>query len=197
VAPFDAELFGHWWLEGPTFLEHVLTGLDTSGRAPGPLAATTLTAYLERHPEAPVADPAPSSWGEGGFGEAWTGPATARLWRHMHHTAREVQAAVLRHPRGRRASAFEQSIRELMLLESSDWAFMIARGEMAEYAESRVRAHVHRARRLALIGAAESLPGAIRPEDAAWARAVAERDTFLSELTGPSILDAFDPWPAP
>lgn len=197
VAPFDAELFGHWWLEGPAFLEHVLTGLDASSRGPLPLAATSLTAYLERYPEAPIAEPAPSTWGEGGFGEAWTGPATARLWRHMHHTAREVQAALLRSPKGRRASAFEQSIRELMLLESSDWAFMITRGEMAEYAESRVRAHVHRARRLALIGAAESLPGALRPEDAAWARAVAERNTFLSELSGPSILDAFDPWPAP
>jgi hypothetical protein len=67
---------------------------------------------------------------------------------------------------------------------------MMARGEMATYAEARVRSHVDRARRLARLGAAS----AIRPEDAAWARSVSDRDRFLAELEGPAILDAFDPW---
>lgn len=191
VMPFDAELFGHWWLEGPEFLEHVLRGLDASARAET-IAATSLGGYLARYPEAFIAEPATSSWGEGGFGDAWTGPASAALWRPVHHAAREVEEAVLRRrdATGIAGVALEQAIRELMLLQASDWAFMRARGEMAEYGDARVRSHAHRARRLAAIARSDE----VSAEDAAWVRAVCDRDRLLAELTGPSIRDAFDPW---
>jgi 1,4-alpha-glucan branching enzyme len=192
VAPFDAELFGHWWFEGPDFLEDVLRDLDALGRA-GEIGAVTLGGYLERHPEAPVAEPAASSWGEGGFGQVWAGPEAARLWRHVHHAERAVRAAVgyRRHaptttPAGR---AVDQAIRELLLLEASDWAFMMRRGEMTPYAEARVREHVHRATRLSEIAMAES----VAPDEAAWIDAVCDRDRFLIELSGEAIRDAFDP----
>lgn len=191
VAPFDAELFGHWWFEGPTFLEHVLRGLHASARAGG-LVATTLGGYLERFPEAAVAEPAASSWGEGGFGEVWAGPEAARLWRHVHHAERRVRDAVerRRHAGGLAGRALDQSIRELMLLEASDWAFMMRRGEMTPYAEARVRAHAHRAGRLAEIALAETPT----MDDLAWVHAVGDRDRFLGELRGEGIRDAFDPW---
>ena len=191
VAPFDAELFGHWWFEGPTFLEHVLRALDASARAGG-VAATTLGGYLERFPEAAVAEPSASSWGEGGFGEVWAGPEAAQLWRHVHHAERRVREAVerLRHANGLAGRALDQSIRELMLLEASDWAFMMRRGEMTQYAETRVRSHAHRAGRLAEIALTE------KPtmDDLAWVHAVCDRDRFLGELSGEGIRDAFDPW---
>ena len=191
VAPFDAELFGHWWFEGPIFLEHVLRELDASARAGG-LAATTLGGYLERFPEATVAEPAASSWGEGGFGEVWAGPEAAQLWRHVHHAERRVRDAVerRRYAGGLSGRAVDQAIRELMLLEASDWAFMMRRGEMTEYAEARVRAHAHRAGRLAEIALAETPT----MDDLAWVHAVCDRDRFLAELSGESIRDAFDPW---
>ena len=191
VAPFDAELFGHWWFEGPIFLEHTLRALAASAQRGG-VAATTLGSYLERFPEASVAEPAPSTWGEGGFGEVWTGPAAARLLRHVHQTERLVRRAVERRrdAGGLAGHALEQAIRELLLLESSDWPFMLHRGDMAGYAEGRAGAHAHRAARLARI--AET--NAPTMDDLTWVHAVASRDRFLGELTGEAIRDAFDPW---
>jgi 1,4-alpha-glucan branching enzyme len=197
VAPFDAELFGHWWFEGPDFLEDVLRGLDASERAGG-IGAITLGAYLDRYPEAAVAEPAASSWGEGGFGQVWAGPEAARLWRHVHHAEQAVRAAVAcrRHApavegaAGVHGRAVDQAIRELLLLEASDWAFMMRRGEMTPYAEARVRGHVHRALRLSEIALAEG-PSA---EEAAWVDAIRDHDRFLAELSGQQIRDAFDPW---
>jgi 1,4-alpha-glucan branching enzyme len=86
--------------------------------------------------------------------------------------------------------AVDQAIRELLLLEASDWAFMMRRGEMTPYAEARVRAHVHRALRLSEIALAE----VVRPDDAAWVDAIRDHDRFLAELSGEGIRDAFDPW---
>jgi 1,4-alpha-glucan branching enzyme len=191
VSPFDAELFGHWWFEGPIFLEHVLRGLDASARAGG-LGAVTLGGYLERWADLAVAEPAASSWGEGGFGAVWTGPEAARLWRHVHHAERSVRTAVhwQRYATGASGRALDQSIRELLLLEASDWAFMLRRGEMTRYAEERVRAHSHRATKLAGLAMAEH----VAPEDAAWIDAVCDRDRFLAGLEGEAIRDAFDPW---
>lgn len=191
VAPFDAELFGHWWFEGPIFLEHTLRALAASARE-GRVEATTLGGYLARFPEAAVAEPAASTWGEGGFGEVWTGPAAARLLRHVHQTERLVRRAVERRrdAEGIAGIALDQAIRELLLLESSDWPFMLHRGEMAGYAEARAGSHAHRAAKLAAI----AVTIAPTNEDAAWVHAVAARDRFLGELAGEAIRDAFDPW---
>lgn len=191
VAPFDAELFGHWWFEGPAFLEHVFRALEASARAGG-LRATTLGDHLAQFPEAVQVEPAASTWGEGGFGQVWAGPEAALLWRHVHHAELGVRAAVERRraATGLSGRALDQAIRELLLLQSSDWAFMMRRGEMTTYAEARVRAHVHRAHRLAQIALAAS-PSV---DDLAWVHAVCDRDRFLGELSGERIRDAFDPW---
>ena len=191
VAPFDAELFGHWWFEGPLFLEAVLRALDRSA-AQGGLAATTLGGYLQRFPELSLSEPAASTWGEGGFGEVWSGPEAARLLRHVHHAERAVRGALAarRGAGGLAGRALDQAIRELLLLESSDWAFMLHRGEMAEYAEARVRSHVHRVGRLTGI----ALSSEPTMEDLAWVHAVCDKDRFLSELSGEEIRDAFDAW---
>jgi 1,4-alpha-glucan branching enzyme len=191
IAPYDAELFGHWWFEGPLFLEEVLRRLDASARAGG-ARATTLRAHLERSPELAIVDPGASSWGEGGFGDVWTGPETAHLWRHVHHADRAVGDALrrAREASGAAGRALEQAIRELVLLEASDWAFMLRRGEMAPYAEARVRTHHARAMRLATLAAQPS----IGPEDEAWIEGVRDEDRFLSALEGERIRDALDPW---
>jgi 1,4-alpha-glucan branching enzyme len=191
VAPYDAELFGHFWLEGPEFLEHALRGLAASPH----VTPTTLGAYLDRHPPVTVAQPAASTWGEGGFGAVWTGPRAAPLWRHVHHAERAVLEALSRRPdaAGAPGRALDQALRELLLLQSSDWAFMIDRGEMAPYAESRVRGHAARALRLA----AMARQGAPSEGDLAWLDAVRDRDRFLEALAGPALRAAFRPLAAP
>src|SRR5690606_3853682 len=89
VAPYDAELFGHWWFEGPIVLEHFFRHLDrarTGGRTT--LAAVTWGQYLGLPPGRLQAMPAASSWGAEGFGAVWVGPKSAHLWRHVHHATR-------------------------------------------------------------------------------------------------------------
>ncbi len=126
------------------------------------------------------------------FGGVWSGPEAARLLRHVHHAERAVRGALAarRGAGGLAGRALDQAIRELLLLESSDWAFMLHRGEMAEYAEARVRSHVHRVGRLTGI----ALSSEPTMEDLAWVHAVCDKDRFLSELSGEEIRDAFDAW---
>src|SRR5437868_4043362 len=147
VAPYDAELFGHWWFEGPSFLETFFRLLHKA-RAAGEdaLASITLGAFLERHPLMTRATPASSSWGAGGYGEVWIGPESSKLWRHVHHASRYVTWLVdnYRTAKGPRGRALDQAIVELLLLQSSDWGFIIANKTVAPYAWGRVRAHVHR-----------------------------------------------------
>jgi 1,4-alpha-glucan branching enzyme len=201
VAPYDAELFGHWWFEGPIFLEHVLRALDRSRRE-SRIEAITPGGYLARGPSLALASPAASSWGEGGFGEAWVGRsvdpsrtnglAPAHLLRHVHHAERTVHALCASRLRitGVAARALEQAVRELCLLEASDWGFMIRRGEMAAYAEVRVRAHAGRVDRLCRLAAAPW----IGPEQERWIEAACARTPFLTMLPGERLRSAFDPW---
>ncbi|MRG97201.1 glycoside hydrolase family 57 protein [Polyangium spumosum] len=199
VAPYDAELFGHWWFEGPLFLEHALRALHRAELA-GEIAPVTLGAYLAAEPDLAVAEPSASSWGEGGFGEAWLGRALepdrtdgmspAHLVRHVRHAEHAVQGLV----RARRGAdgvagrALDQAIRELVLLEASDWGFMIRRGEMAAYAAARVRAHASRVDRLCRLAGR----GWIGEAEARWIEATCERTPFLAELEGEHLRDAFD-----
>lgn len=191
VAPYDAELFGHWWFEGPTFLEAALRGLAASAQGGG-ARPTTLRAHLERHPEVAIATPSASSWGEGGFGDVWSGPEAAHLWRRVHHADRVVGEALsrARGAAGVAGRAIDQAVRELLLLEASDWAFMLRRGEMTAYAEARAAAHLGRAIALAAIATS----GAPTAEDAAFVDAIASADSFLAGLEGDRLRDAMDPW---
>ena len=190
VAPYDAELFGHWWLEGPEFLGHVLRSLGASHER-GELEPVSLGGFLERFPEAVRSMPAASSWGEGGYGQVWTGRAASALWRHVHHAEAIVTRAVARarSTSGVAGDALDQSIRELLLLEASDFPFMLARGEMTEYAEARMRAHHKRAFHLAEI----AMKGSTDRSEIAWLREVEHRDRFLDQLSREALRDAFDP----
>src|SRR5205814_5676896 len=120
VAPYDAELYGHWWFEGPRFLEAVFRQLPNTR---GEVEAVTLKGYLEQNPITVRATPAASSWGAGGYGEVWVGPEAAWSWRHVHHATRYAHWLVRKHrnAEGMRGRALDLAIRELLLLQSSDW----------------------------------------------------------------------------
>lgn len=138
VAPYDAELFGHWWHEGPLFLEGVLRRLAAR---PEGISAITLPGYLARHGQLPLASPAASTWGEEGYGKVWTGPRTAPLLRPIHHATRRVRDAARTCGSGPCAAFVARAVKELLLLQASDWPFMIHGGDTAAYAEARVREH--------------------------------------------------------
>ncbi len=184
VAPFDAELFGHFWHEGPLFLEAVLRQLAASVERGGP-AAITLLEYAERHPATLRGEPAASTWGEGGFAETWTGPRTAPLWRHVHHASAAVSDAVRRAPdaSGPRGEALDQAIVEALLLQSSDFAFMIHRGTTEQYARARVTEHARNATRLAALALSPELTA----HDLTWIRAARDRTPFLRCVPSPAL----------
>lgn len=197
VAPFDAELFGHWWFEGPNFLEHVLRTLSSAEN----IAASTLGGYLERHPELVVAEPMASSWGEGGFGAAWLGRALdaetqhdmspAHLIRHLRHAEKTVRRIVATrgNAEGIAGQAIDQAIVELLLLESSDWGFMLRRGDMARYAKGRVQAHASRVERLCRLVDR----GWIGPEDERWISSLRAHNPFLAQIDRRHLRAVFEP----
>jgi 1,4-alpha-glucan branching enzyme len=187
VAPYDAELFGHWWFEGPMFLEAVFRKLPETG---GELEAITLRQYLERHPVTVQATPSASSWGAGGYGEVWVGQESAWTWRHVHHATRYAKWLVqkYRSAGGRRGAALDQMVRELLLLQSSDWPFILKTGTVARYAEARIRAHVHRLRHLGYLVEKPT----IEESDVIWMDSVRERDNFLADLEGDELRSPFD-----
>jgi 1,4-alpha-glucan branching enzyme len=133
LAAYDTELLGHWWFEGPFWLETVLMRL---AEAPD-LRATTMAGYLERHPPARALHLPESSWGWGKGHAAWVSEDTRWIWQ-------EIRAAEARfrdlHPGPARDAAW----RQLCLLQASDWPFMITRDQSTRYAGERVAAHVAR-----------------------------------------------------
>lgn len=152
-APYDAELFGHWWFEGPWFLEAIFRRL-AAGHAPG-LEPITLRAYLNRHPRLVRTTPAATTWGARGHASVWIDQPNAWLWRHVHHASRDVEATIRRARAvqaetrdGAIAAALEQAITELLLLQASDWPFILETRTAEGYAAARARAHAARLRDL-------------------------------------------------
>ncbi len=148
VAPYDAELFGHWWFEGPRWLEHVIRKLALEQDR---IRLTTLSEYLEQYPETQTAQPAASSWGHKGFNEVWLNSRNDWIYPDLDRAAAKLEKLGKTDipPGGLKARAFHQAARELLLAQASDWAFMIHSGATAEYATRRTKTHLGRLRQLA------------------------------------------------
>ncbi len=148
VTPFDAELFGHWWFEGPRFLELFIR---KAAYDQDDFELTTPTEYLMRHPTQQVTVPAASSWGDKGYFEVWLDPSNSWIYPHLHAAARRMVEVARAHshdawPNSDRA--LRQLARELLLAQSSDWAFLMKTGTAREYAVKRTTDHICRFNRL-------------------------------------------------
>ena len=93
--PYDAELFGHWWYEGPMFLELLFRKLQYDQGAVAPI---TPSGYLREYPTNQVATPSLSSWGEKGYGEYWCNGSNAWVYRHLHKMAERMVELAHRFP---------------------------------------------------------------------------------------------------
>jgi 1,4-alpha-glucan branching enzyme len=147
VAPYDAELFGHWWFEGTTFLERALERLTACPE----ITLATLEATLAAQPPTEEIALPEGSWGEGGGHDAWFNAATRFLWRHVHEAEEKLESLV--RSRVERAGRLElrimrQLARTLLLLEASDWPFLITTRTARDYAERRVLEHYEDFKRL-------------------------------------------------
>lgn len=174
VAPYDMELFGHWWHEGTVWLRHVLTLLAGDER----VALTTPGAYLASHRPTAEISIAECSWGHGGRHGTWANADTAWMWESLsraevlHRSLSKGRGAL----RGPLLAMADQAGRELILLEASDWPFLVTTRQAKEYAEERFLRHF--ADYEALAGAA--LSGV--DDDAAMAilNSAASRDSLFA-----------------
>jgi 1,4-alpha-glucan branching enzyme len=143
VAPYDAELFGHWWFEGPMFLDFLFRKLEYDQDRVTPI---TPSEYLARHPENQVTTPCTSSWGYKGYAEVWLNGANDWVYRHVHKMGERMVELAHRHPdaQGLRRRALNQAARELLLAQASDWPFIMKTGTTTPYAVGRVCDHVNR-----------------------------------------------------
>jgi 1,4-alpha-glucan branching enzyme len=147
VAPYDAELFGHWWFEGPWFLDRVFRGI---AEADG-IACVTPGDYLSSpamEDAQQAGRPALSSWGNGGYFEMWVNGDVDWMYPRLHEAEAELLEATRRAPDGLRVRALTQCARELLLAQAGDWAFLISAGSAREYARNRFEALMERFDRL-------------------------------------------------
>ncbi len=147
VAPYDGELFGHWWFEGPDFLFALFRRLAQPGVLVRPV---TLRGRLEEECSGQRGVPNPSSWGDKGYFEVWCNGGNDWLWRHIHQAGRTMTRRAREHhgAGGTTARVLAQMARELLLLQASDWPFLITMGTSAEYARRRLDEHFDRFRML-------------------------------------------------
>jgi 1,4-alpha-glucan branching enzyme len=147
VAPFDAELFGHWWFEGPIFLEHVIRAASERG-----LRLITPADFLRENSTLQIVQPARSSWGENGFLDVWLDDKCGWIYPHLHAANERMTAQANFHAQDAAAEderVLRQLARELLLAQASDWSFQIRNGTATEYATRRVQDHLGRFNRLA------------------------------------------------
>lgn len=147
TASFNANLFGHWWFEGIAWLGNVLRHLSNHPD----IDLTTPTRYLAQHPPAATADLIESSWGIGGRHFLWDNQETHWMWAPIHLAEERMEqlAEQFTDPTDAEAIVLAQTARELLLLQSSDWQFMITTAQARAYAVSRFTDHAERFDRLA------------------------------------------------
>ncbi len=140
VSPYDAELYGHWWYEGPEFIEAYVR---EATRQQSYVLASPMD-YLEQEPEQQLATPPMCSWGAGGYAGVWLDPVNDWIYRHLHKAAERMIALARDYPTPGELErrALNQAARELLLAQSSDWAFILKTGTMMEYAVRRTKEHI-------------------------------------------------------
>ena len=152
LCPYDAELYGHWWYEGPNWLYTLFKKIyydkcDFDLITPGE--------YIDKYPEIQISTPCRSSWGANGYSEVWLNPSNDYVHRHLHVAGdRMVELANLFTDEKISSMpeeiseitkrALNQCARELLLAQSSDWLFIITNGTMVDYAKKRIKDHIGR-----------------------------------------------------
>jgi 1,4-alpha-glucan branching enzyme len=174
VSPYDAELFGHWWYEGPEFIHAVLRKIATQSEV---VKLATPSDYIEEYPANQVATPSLSSWGHKGYNEVWLHKNNDWIYPHLHKAAERMieLAHTYAHAEGLLERALNQAARELLLLQSSDWAFIMKTGTTVEYAVKRTKDHIFRFNRLYNDIKADKV-------DERWLKEVEWRDNIFPEI---------------
>ena len=181
-SPFDAELFGHWWFEGPMWLEAVARTLHDY---PIGLALCSGSAYLSQYPRAATISMSEGSWGAGGGNQVWLNDETRWTYQHLYPAELFLRDAATNTawksvPLAERI--LKQLCRELLLLESSDWQFLITTGAARDYAELRFVTHHDQFNDLRALFADALTYGDLQPERIARVAEIEHRDNIFPDI---------------
>ena len=202
VAPYDAELFGHWWYEGPEFLDSLARKICHGQKE---ISLITPGEYLQAHPTNQIAAPGASSWGEEGYWRVWLNESNEWIYPHLQIAQERMSALAEKfsnpaalgapassrrvskksaaqkpaEPAGKMSAlqirALKQAARELLLAQASDWPFILRAGTSSEYARRRVKDHL-----LRFIALHEQLT--LTRIDEKWLREIEARDNLFPDV---------------
>jgi 1,4-alpha-glucan branching enzyme len=142
MVAFDTELFGHWWFEGINWIKDVIKKLRTYTA----VSIETASEYLEAHQPQKAIELPESSWGAGGHFQVWYNNETEWMWPIIHDCEQEMARLEAQYRGGTALEqrALNQAVRELLLLQSSDWPFLVTTGQAYQYAKDRFNEHAER-----------------------------------------------------
>lgn len=203
TSPFDAELFGHWWFEGPLWLEAVARTLHNY---PIGIHLTSGSDYLAQYPRAGFIKMHEGSWGAEGSNHVWMNPDTAWTYAQIYPAELYLRDVCTSdhwkdNPLGERI--VKQLCRELLLLESSDWQFLITTGAARDYAELRFETHNDQFNELKSIYQHFESADSITEEQEARLASIEDRDSIFPDIdpnlwaAGAHQLPAGNPPPQP
>lgn len=144
LCPYDAELYGHWWYEGPYWLYVLFKKIHYDQNY---FKLITPSEYIDKYPEIQICTPCRSSWGANGYSEVWLNSSNDYVHRHLHKIGNEMVDLAnyyYNETDELKIRALNQAAREVLLAQSSDWLFIITNGTMVDYAKKRIKEHVGR-----------------------------------------------------
>ena len=140
VASFDAELFGHWWFEGVRFLRDVIMTMSDMHD----VDLHTAEEVLEQTPPDKVMRLPEGSWGENGDHTVWANDKVKWVWEIEYRAEGEllrVLHTVDWQNKPQVKDVLEKAARQLLLLQASDWPFVIHTGGAVDYGIQRIGGH--------------------------------------------------------
>ncbi len=150
MVSFDTELYGHWWFEGIEFIKQVVRKINNFIPE---IERLTAGEYLEKHPPVDTIQIPESSWGQGGHFYVWLNHLTEWMWPIIHGCEKRIIDIVSKYekiPEDKLLHrALNQLARENLLLQSSDWPFLITTWQAKDYATERFQEHVARFEKIA------------------------------------------------
>jgi len=143
VSTYDAELFGHWWFEGPKWIDSLIRKIAYKQY---PIKMITPSEYLLKYPYNQEVTPCKSSWGDKGYNEFWLNNNNDWIYKHLHIAGDRMFELAQNNgnPSILVKRALNQAARELLLAQSSDWAFIMTTKTMTNYAIKRFKSHIAR-----------------------------------------------------
>ncbi|PYP87530.1 MAG: DUF1957 domain-containing protein [Candidatus Angelobacter sp. Gp1-AA117] len=181
-APFDSELFGHWWFEGPEWLKNVVLEY---ARPESQVKLISSAEYLDHYSPAGFVALPEGSWGANSDNSVWFNDDTAWTWKHIYPAELAVQQMANSGLwRGNQIATklAKQVCRELLLLESSDWQFLITTKHARDYAEKRFDTHLEQLRTLLDIWRRYQATRRISPELQHELQKIEDRDCVFPDI---------------